>query len=1012
MNSQKVIPKIIHYCWFGGKPLPGFAKKCIKSWEKYCPDYEIKEWNESNLDMEASQFIKDAYSEKKWAFVSDYIRYQVIYKYGGIYLDTDVEVIRNFDELLNQEAFMGFENNEYVASGLGFGAKKQHPTIKKILDYYNSLNFRKNLNNLSKIATPIIVTNLLEKDGLMKNGEFQKISGVTIFPTDYFCPKNPQTRVINITKNTYSIHHYDASWVDDQEKKYIELLDKKGQEIMQKFPDLVSIIIPVYNGEQFVREAIDSALDQTYQNTEIIVVNDGSCDKTEEIVLGYGSRIRYIKQKNSGVAAALNTGIVHMRGKYFAWLSHDDVYYPDKIEQLIKHIKGCDKKVIAISDWSIIDEKSNIIKHNRIDDRLEESPRAFLAFDRKTWLNACAMLIPKNIFDEFGRFDESLRTTQDYAMFNKLIGHGVKFSILHRPLLYSRSHKKQGSLSDPTALDSSDAIHSSIIQNLSNEDVKGYFGSDFEEMLDVYGSFLNNGYKKTPAYIIKTLSDYLISIGEEEQLKIIISKTLVDGVDDISDKIEYFFNKVKKNSTGKPRILFCSAHWLTGGMERVLSNLFSYLKKDYELFLLTPYDGRESSINIPRGVIHIKISNTLFYDHFDSVALSYAFLLKINVAVGVTNLLEKQLSFYALCSGTNIKTIASTHEQYFYPHKNKNVRNLIAMRLNCFAKANVVLWLTNFSAAVYNLYNDNGYLMPNPNTFQIQKNQINTSVKNILCVGRFNDYVKRIDRVLECYKIIQQKDPEIKLILVGTYNKDDTFKPGDDMTIADLINKLGINLEGIEFVGETTNMKKYYNQASVLLLTSSSEGFPMVINEAACFGVPAVCTRISGIEDIIENGTNGYIVEQDDITAMADYVYKIITDQATRLELGINAKKLSERFDADMISKKWSFLIDQLLNQQQPSDIKKHLKKELSFSVDEKTFSKALVLEFDDILSIHQKEIEELENRITNHRNNNPTLAKFINLCRKARNYCKTNGSCRTFIKIVSRIKERLYLVR
>ncbi|HFI0315167.1 TPA: glycosyltransferase family 32 protein [Streptococcus suis] len=203
-----MIPKKIHYCWFGGNPLPESVKKCKESWKKFCPDYEIIEWNESNYNVHKMPFISDAYTAKKYAFVSDYARLDIIYNEGGIYLDTDVELIRPLDALLSHSAFMGMELIGEVNTGLGFGAEKYHRFIGENRDVYLKETF-----NTSNLVTCVeLTTNLLVTKGLEKNNSIQIIDGVTIYPMEYFCPYNMETRKTSLTENTYSIHHYDATW--------------------------------------------------------------------------------------------------------------------------------------------------------------------------------------------------------------------------------------------------------------------------------------------------------------------------------------------------------------------------------------------------------------------------------------------------------------------------------------------------------------------------------------------------------------------------------------------------------------------------------------------------------------------------------------------------------------------------------------------------------------------------------------------------------------------------------
>lgn len=204
-----MIPKIIHYCWFGRKPLPRAAKKCIASWRKYCPDYQIIEWNEDNYDVESNPYLKMCYNQKKYAFLTDYVRLVVVDKMGGIYFDTDVEVVKNFDNLLNQEAFFGFENNEYVATGLGFGAESGNLLLKEMIKEYDPL-----LNGESgTVGCPILNTKSLLKYGLELNGLTQRLEYGTVYSAEYFNPFDSVTGKNNVTKNTYSIHWYSASWM-------------------------------------------------------------------------------------------------------------------------------------------------------------------------------------------------------------------------------------------------------------------------------------------------------------------------------------------------------------------------------------------------------------------------------------------------------------------------------------------------------------------------------------------------------------------------------------------------------------------------------------------------------------------------------------------------------------------------------------------------------------------------------------------------------------------------------
>ena len=212
-----MIPKKIHYCWFGGNPLPELALKCIESWKKYCPDYEITEWNESNYDIDSAPlYVRQAYEAKKWGFVPDYIRLELIYKYGGIYLDTDVEIIKSLDSLLEYKGFAGFEDKNHIALGLGFGAEKENRIIRSLMETYLNNPFLKTDGSPDLTPSPVLNTDVLIALGVEPNGKKQDIDGFVFLSSDYLCPKDNITGKISLSDNTYSIHHYDASWLDDE----------------------------------------------------------------------------------------------------------------------------------------------------------------------------------------------------------------------------------------------------------------------------------------------------------------------------------------------------------------------------------------------------------------------------------------------------------------------------------------------------------------------------------------------------------------------------------------------------------------------------------------------------------------------------------------------------------------------------------------------------------------------------------------------------------------------------
>lgn len=244
-----MIPKIIHYCWFGGNPLPTLALECIASWRKYLPDYEIWAWVDDavkfngygltvdgvyvadkviEFDVNIIPYTAEAYKQKKYAFVSDYARFWAMYKYGGVYFDTDVEVIKPMDDIISRGNFMGIEldsvNGRYptVALGLGFACKKDDVVMGKLLQYYEYLKFEILGGHLVTIVEH--TTELLKKHGLKNSPGIQRICDYTIYPSEYFCPIHNVTKRLHITENTHSIHRYMDSWNDKSRKSWKENL--------------------------------------------------------------------------------------------------------------------------------------------------------------------------------------------------------------------------------------------------------------------------------------------------------------------------------------------------------------------------------------------------------------------------------------------------------------------------------------------------------------------------------------------------------------------------------------------------------------------------------------------------------------------------------------------------------------------------------------------------------------------------------------------------------------------
>ncbi|MCE9473683.1 glycosyltransferase family 32 protein [Bacteroides fragilis] len=236
-----MIPKKIHYCWFGKGKMPELALKCIESWRVNLPDYELKEWNENSFDINSNFYVKEAYESRKFAFVTDYVRLYALYTEGGIYMDTDVEVLKNLDSFLDLPAFSGFEDNVHIPTGI-MAAEKGSVWAGWQLKYYDDRHFLLPDGTLDLTTNVEIIGRLMgEKGFILRNGLYNFQNIITIFPRDYFCPKSHTTGKIELTQNTYTIHHFAGSWKstsDRLKRRIVHLIGVKMSHRLKLFINL------------------------------------------------------------------------------------------------------------------------------------------------------------------------------------------------------------------------------------------------------------------------------------------------------------------------------------------------------------------------------------------------------------------------------------------------------------------------------------------------------------------------------------------------------------------------------------------------------------------------------------------------------------------------------------------------------------------------------------------------------------------------------------------------------
>ena len=234
MTDVPLIPKKIHYMWLGRKEIPSNLQKCIDSWKKYCPDYEIIEWNENNYDISKHPYMQQAYEKSAYGFVPDYARLDILYQYGGFYLDTDVELVKSIDDLRYQEAFCGVEKWQVLNFGGGSGAVKGHPMIKKFLDARRDVYFLDKNGNQNKNTCGFYDTKVILENGYQINGQTQNVKGMNIYAYDYFHPYDYMSGLLSRTEHTYAIHHFNGGWLDEKMREQNELTSMKYKQLYRE----------------------------------------------------------------------------------------------------------------------------------------------------------------------------------------------------------------------------------------------------------------------------------------------------------------------------------------------------------------------------------------------------------------------------------------------------------------------------------------------------------------------------------------------------------------------------------------------------------------------------------------------------------------------------------------------------------------------------------------------------------------------------------------------------------
>ena len=494
----------------------------------------------------------------------------------------------------------------------------------------------------------------------------------------------------------------------------------------------------------------------------------------------------------------------------------------------------------------------------------------------------------------------------------------------------------------------------------------------------------------------------MTNLNIEELNEKILQNNNVSEVKDIVSRLSSYPSYL----ANKPLLLFHLCGWLYGGAERLLTNLLNSFSKKYRIVLAVFEPVKNTTFKLDESIVFIKIcGNTELRDRLFQLIMFF----KPDIFIGNNNSLPEIFSIYPKLKEKNIKTIAYSLEYFFFIHNNKILSEFAIERNKCLRSASVSVFLTNFSTTACSSMNDKVMTIPPPNTFQKQECiSFKKGGKTILSVGRFNDPIKRVDKILKVYKKVLQSEPDAKLVLAGPYDLELKIYENHEETISDLIEKLELKDTGLRFAGLQEEIAPIYKEADLLLITSDNEGFPMVLTEAAVFGLPLLAFEIPGLEDIIESGKNGFLVEKNNIDKMAEKIILLLANDKLRKDFAENSQKLAERFNIENVGKIWENLINAIISNQLDTYLQKNKPK-----IDDiKSFSKLFCQEYENHASffikksqLQHQEMNYLNNELIRQIENNSRLqAETIRLQEEIKRL--------TFPKFLQIVVIPLYLIR
>jgi glycosyltransferase involved in cell wall biosynthesis len=631
---------------------------------------------------------------------------------------------------------------------------------------------------------------------------------------------------------------------------------------------LISIVIPVYNGSDYMREAIDSALAQTYQNFEIIVVDDGSVDDTGKIAESYGEKIRYYKKENGGVASALNLGLKEMRGVYFSWLSHDDAYYPDKLEKQVNFlISQKDKDVVLYGDYALMNENSHVFQNIIFNhEMLANKPEYALL---RGSINGNTLLIPKKAFDDCGDFDEKLRTTQDYAKWYEM-SKTYKFVHVPEVLAKYRVHENQDTKKNPKFVTEGEQLWNKMIGALTSEDRIRLEGSDLNFYARMWLFLKGTPYVKTIKFVEDKLCESVQAAKKDKQLIAFVShssgnsgaeRAMLNEIDKLLEKDVLVHVTLPSPGPLEKELEKRGVFYSIGKIRSAIKSRWT-VQNDVKKEIISNTGQLAELYRIIQPDVVISIASVIFEGAFAAKLAGIPHIWNIS-EYGVR---EHGIRFL-IPEGARMDLINNYSEKVLFPSQTIREHFLGKIALK---KTDV---LPPISADE----------VLNDKKIDSQVFEKNDSLKLVIA-GNVVEGKGQRDAVLAVAEL-QRRGVDVSLVMVGPYRRTKYFRE-----IQRIINKN--RMKNVKILPEVESVIPIFRAADIVLMCSVFESFGRVTAEAMLCEKPVIGADSGATPELVKDGVTGFLYQPGDYRELAARIEHFVNHKTDIQKFGKNGARI------------------------------------------------------------------------------------------------------------------------